>query len=411
MSVDSLQTLSDNPNDPLSSAAITSFATMTHPRATGLLIAALFVPVPLPAQPATATREVDLQRLEGPRTVLSRDAARKLDPEAARVTLRPGEYVVGQWTGGAAPVKPAVAPDGQAWVLEFGFIGVTQDGREIRFRPVIETAGGLVASGDGFSGLIHVGLRDIRDPTAQYELPRPIGLLVSGQAEEVAPRQLTLRHTNLPFADVRISARDPADAVELIVQASGTTERAMVTVPVSRPRLELALARSHIQGFGLETSPLTVRAVGFPNPEGRLVTIGSRLGSVEPAAVTLDAGGTATTIIRSGLVGTTVIEASAPPFSPASQPIVFEWPIAFMIAAIIGGLAGAYLRHRTLKGALGTGVLTGVLAAALYAVGVNVLPIQPTARTGEVLVFVVAAVGAYVGLTFGGSPTARRDTP
>jgi hypothetical protein len=48
--------------------------------------------------------------------------------------------------------------------------------------------------------------------------------------------------------------------------------------------------------------------------------------------------------------------------------------------------------------ALGTGVLTGLVSVALFAVGVNVLPVQPTATAGEALTFALAAVGAYTGL-------------
>ena len=48
--------------------------------------------------------------------------------------------------------------------------------------------------------------------------------------------------------------------------------------------------------------------------------------------------------------------------------------------------------------ALILGILTGLVVVALFAVGVNVLPIRPTATAGEALAFALSAAGAYVGL-------------
>ena len=47
--------------------------------------------------------------------------------------------------------------------------------------------------------------------------------------------------------------------------------------------------------------------------------------------------------------------------------------------------------------ALTVSLLTGVLIFALYAVGVNVLPVNPTVNVGAVLVFAVSGLGAYLG--------------
>jgi hypothetical protein len=90
---------------------------------------------------------------------------------------------------------------------------------------------------------------------------------------------------------------------------------------------------------------------------------------------------------------------------PAKETIHFSWPVAYFLASVVGGLAGAALAWAQTKGkkrkfqtVVIRGVLTGVIVVALYAVGVNVLPIQPTATAGEVLAFALAATGGFVGL-------------
>jgi hypothetical protein len=368
----------------------------------------------LPSSVAGQERQVDLAKLPGTKTVLSSRGARDVGADVRRAAIRPGEYIVARWANGTRPSTPLVATDGKAWTLEYGFIGVTRDGREVRFRPVVESSGGLFVSSDAsaFEGLIHVGLQDLRDPAAAYELPRPINLLISAQAHDVSPRQLAIGHTSLPFADVAIRAREPADSLQVTVQASGTRHRAALSLPVVRPRLELSIARPRIQGFGLETSEVTVRARGLTAPAGRIVTLSSGgrtepVGSLETARVTLDAQGIGGTTIRSASVGTSTVAVSSPPLVPAHATIAFAWPLAFVVAAVLGGVIGAYLGRRRLSHddkshgplyVIGVGALTGIVAVALYAVGVNVLPVQPVATAGEALVFAIAAVAGYVGL-------------
>ena len=333
-----------------------------------------------------------------------------VNPAEKTLAIRPGEYVIGRWKAVNQAVAPMMSPAGQAWSLGFGFIGHTKEGREIRFRPVLETSGGLRLSGQPsvFKGIFFVGLQDLADPAAQYALPQPIALLVSAQADEVSPRQFTISHTNLPFTEIAIVAQNPADVLDVSVQAAGTVERATIAIPVVRPRLEISSSRSWIQGFGLEQSEVAVRAVGLTNPAGRVATIASDFGSIEPARVTLDDQGTAVARLRSVSIGVASITATSPPLASATGTVRFGWPIAFLVASTLGGLVGAFLgrsrqpeaehrRRRPSTVAL-IGILTGFVVVALFAVGVNVLPVQPTATAGEALVFALGAVGAYVGL-------------
>jgi hypothetical protein len=102
-----------------------------------------------------------------------------------------------------------------------------------------------------------------------------------------------------------------------------------------------------------------------------------------------------------------MVRASSPPLSEATAPVRFAWPIAVLVAAVLGGMIGAYVgrvqrsrirSRRALVSVVSIGLLTGIVVVVLYAVGVNVLPIQPTATAGEALAFALAAVGGYLGL-------------
>ncbi|MGE4056674.1 MAG: hypothetical protein AB7F99_17935, partial [Vicinamibacterales bacterium] len=220
-------------------------------------------------------------------------------------------------------------------------------------------------------------------------------------------RQVTVSHINLPFAEIAVTATNPAETLDVTVQANGTTERAMVSMPVRRPSLELSVTPRSVQGFGFESAQITVRTTGLSNPGGRVVTVSSDTGRLETTEIHLNDQGTGSTTLRSVSIGNAAVHASSPPLGAVDDTVRFAWPLALLASAAAGGLAGAFLglpkqaagkRRKGVPQALLVGVLTGFVVVALYAVGVNVLPVQPTATAGEALAFALAAVGAFLGL-------------
>jgi hypothetical protein len=359
------------------------------------------------ARGAAVRKQIQVGTVAGEKTVVRGDIGlRKIAATAKETELRANEYIVARWADKEVKIPPVATQSGNAWSVGFGFIGIAPDGREIRFRPVIESAGGLALRDAGkFQGRIFVGLRDNKDPAASYPLPQPVSLLVSGQADELLPRQFSMDHTNLPFTEITIASNNPTDPTEFTLIAAGTSERATINLPVVRPRLEVVPARSQIQGLGLETSTVSVRAVGLPDPMGRVVTVSADFASVDPTQVFLDAHGVGTTTVRSVSFGQDSIKAQSPPLASAAVPLYFSWPIAFLVTTVLGGVLGVALAHlqsprrkKNFRTVLIRGVLTGIIVGALYAIGVNVLPIHPTATAGEALTFAVAAVAGFVGL-------------
>ena len=162
---------------------------------------------------ASRQRRVQLGTIAGEKTVI-RDSAgvRRIDAASKDAAIRSDEYIVARWADREEKIPPISSPDATAWFTGFGFIGVAPDGQEIRFRPVIETAGGLSLAKDGkvFQTRIFVGLRDNKNPDASYGLPQPISLLVGGEADELTPRQLTISHTNLPICGGQCSVSGSA---------------------------------------------------------------------------------------------------------------------------------------------------------------------------------------------------------
>jgi ABC-type thiamin/hydroxymethylpyrimidine transport system permease subunit len=78
--------------------------------------------------------------------------------------------------------------------------------------------------------------------------------------------------------------------------------------------------------------------------------------------------------------------------------------LRYLLAVAVGGLAGGLLRHGLKRGNLKhllldllLGVVAGALIFGLYALGVNLTGFQLPRNGGELLVAVVAALGAFGG--------------
>ena len=87
--------------------------------------------------------------------------------------------------------------------------------------------------------------------------------------------------------------------------------------------------------------------------------------------------------------------------------IFYEWPVRFLAASLLGGLLGSAVaalaaRRRgrvASRPAYGLGGLTtGLLVAVAFAVGLNLTGLEILTQYGEAVVFVVAALGAILGL-------------
>jgi hypothetical protein len=174
------------------------------------------------------------------------------------------------------------------------------------------------------------------------------------------------------------------------------------------PTLFLSLDRADIQGFGLETVRVSVSALGIASPKGKRVQLeADPSGHFENASLTLDENGRAQTTLRSDGTGPATITVSAPGNVIASKSMNFETPWRTILACLIGGLVGGFIRlassHVRGTGWKG-GILTllvsicvGAVVFGLSVVGVNVFAINFTVEVGSVIIFVLSALGAFVG--------------
>ncbi len=326
--------------------------------------------------------------------------------------LRPGHFVtigVGTTATAATPFPAPVRGDLMA--LPFRYLTTDSSGAATLYlRPAVEIErGGLRYEGKdrGFRGSFLLGLQDSLQYQASYTLSPGIQFALTADADSLEPTSLSVEHTNLPFERVRLVTFSPSDSVRLHIRPQFNPEGADLWLPVQRPALTVTASPERIQGFGLETAALSLGRTANAPAEPVVVRVTSDRGNPTPNELTLSEAGTGLAKIRSSGLGTATIRAESPPFGSGEALLYYVFPLAFLIAALLGGGLAAiaralYDRRRnkqvSIVGYAISGLLVGLVIAVLYAVGANVLELDVKAEYGEALVFAIAAVGAIGGI-------------
>jgi hypothetical protein len=332
-------------------------------------------------------------------------------PAAAQPRL---EYVRGnaaldlqatQALAGQSEIKNVIGPQGRVLALP-GFIRqFDQTGEQLQLK-MIALAGHKLAYDSSlkiFVGTIWLGVNEIIAGRSGQQLVTPVDFKILN-AESADPAVVQVTSTGEPGykqVQLRIAAAVQNPAVNIVSNLDPNPTELPLQL---NPALVIS-SDSPIDGLGLATSTINVTALGLGQPKG-VVTFQKIAGngSLTNRKVPLDVDGTVTTELRSEGLGGAAVSASMPGLVPVRTDVTFQFPYMTILASIVGGIVGGLIRVGTsgLLGsrafqAVGIAVLVGILVFALYAVGVNVLPISPVVKTGAIWVFVVSAIGAFIG--------------
>jgi hypothetical protein len=312
---------------------------------------------------------------------------------------RPAEEPARDEPESGEPAAPG-GDDRIAYELSNYEIGVA-DARGERFHlltPIVEIEGGGLRynpATNAYEGSILIGLLDNENPAATDSLGRAVVVQITGDVQSV--EAVSLRSMNLPFQRVKLTvARPRGDSVLIRLRPTFDPRGGSVlSIPIVRATLTLQASPRRIAGFGLEVAELIV--MNQDNGDSIPVALTSLLAKPTPSQVHATREGGVSKIRSSG-VGVDTVRLAGGAYQGYAV-IHYAWPIAFILAALFGGLFGGVLnalstkRHsdpRTVAFLGMQGALTGVVGAVLYAVGINVIGWAPSAEYGEALMFAVA---------------------
>jgi hypothetical protein len=362
------------------------------------------------------TRNVDpalIRKLRGDSTPENR-----MPPAATEVLVQPGQYTATRVAEAPRlevrrrPLGMTEAPGAKktdsVLVLPFRWKIETQDNRTMVLRPSLMKEHSLKYSpAEGvFSGSILVGLEDSLAPALRQHLDIAIPLTLVSDGDSIDPDTLRLSFTNQPFVKATVVASVPRDSVRVHVVPSFDPRGTDIWLPV-RPSLVFLTPKPTASGFGIETIPLTVSVIGAAIKDSVMVTLATDQGSLQQNRVAIDPGGSATVRLRSAGLGPAHIRATSPGMDAAEATVRYEWPISFLLAALLGGAVGGLAKGATqrrraagLRRAVLVGLLIGFVVAVVYfAVEVNLTQFSVKAQFfDEAAVFALALLGGLFGI-------------
>jgi hypothetical protein len=278
-------------------------------------------------------------------------------------------------------------------------------GEEVQLKGFALTARRLVydAAQRRYRGSIMLGLTDIVPGRPARQLSTPVNFQVIG-AESATPAHVQINRTNPPYQEIELVL---ASARPVRVFSEVSQDPIEIDLPLE-PALTIEAGSTAIDGLGIGTTQVNISLAGVDHPEGRVVTLRTAGGYLDPTLVRLDAQGSGSATLRSDGIGDARITASMPGLEPVDAAVDFRLPWLTFFACLAGGLVGGVIRARGRGRTLPmlVAALCGILVFAIYAVGIKVLPFTPSVSVGALLAFAISGLGG-----FGGSSLLHRLFP
>ena len=360
--------------------------------------------------------------------VADSSASRRVPPQAGRVRLAAGEFLVARTSeplrldvrtrslGAVEPVGGA-RPD-SVLLLPLRVVGWSDDRELVELRAVLNRETAVLDRERGvFRGTLSVGLEDTRAPGRVRKLAGGVRMRAMADADSVLPREYLFEETNRRAWDVSVISAEPFDSIRVRIIPEFLPDGIDVWVPV-QPAIVVPALPARVTGYGFEAVRVPVAIRGARPRDSVIVSLFTDLGNFAAQHVAIDAAGSGTAVLRTRGRGPASISASSPGFHTATATIDFGWPLLFLLAALAGGtLGGVYRDMQRSRRRIGTrvrgilaGTLTGlVVAIAYFALGISLLPIDLTPPFfNEAAIFALAMLGGAFGASRLTEPRSNR---
>lgn len=320
------------------------------------------------------------------------------DAQAARG----GVFIEARRAAAITAVLPAIlkqqAESAQLLPEELVMAGAGTD-RPVRVSWYVADSSGLEYSGaqQAYLGKVAVACLNADDPQDQSALPVAFSPLVTALGADVAPPALEVTHFGRWYP-MQLVVRRPQAPYNVSVTLDPGKPGAATTLAFQPPRLEISVMPPPV-GFGITKARVSVQGVGLRDPKGMPLLLKAPGAELAEDKLQLDENGFTSTELRASGLADVKVTAGEPFVGDATVEV--SSPFVFLAAAVLGGLAGAFLRKRGRRRwprALAVGAVTAVVMTVAYFVGINWAENLPGAATlaqgGLAVVFVLGAVSA-----------------
>lgn len=265
------------------------------------------------------------------------------------------------------------------------------------FMLRIAKGGTFTPSADGgYRYRLQAILEPLED-TDDLELPTKVEAPVQVRGGRADPGQLVFEKLKrFEFAELTVISPDAE--VEVTVSVSGADD-AKFLVPVFRATPSLTVSPAEVLGFGLGTATIRISGEGLA---GKTVALAASQGSLEPSSVVLDSSGNGTVLFRSAGRGRATVSIASRDLNRQEISLGLRSPWIFVLWALAGGILMTSVRLLKLGNPfrlrpfpwwlVAHAVLSGLLGAILWAVGLKILTVDWSPAWSEAAAFVVSAL-------------------
>jgi hypothetical protein len=224
--------------------------------------------------------------------------------------------------------------------------------------------------------------------------------------------------------ELRVTTPRWSDKVRVHIVPLGLTKPVDVDLAVRQEPLKIVVDDT-MPRFGLGRAAVTIGLPMDAADESVYVALTQANGSVAPANLWVKPQQPGQAVFWSGgpSRGQLFARAIGKPYADARHDVVYVWPIGFVVAVSIGALFGAIatMVYRKKSPKEARGVVAGafvsgtVIAVAGSILGLKVASFDPVAGGGLALTFLLAAIGAWMGVAafdlFGGTKGTTPASP
>ena len=305
---------------------------------------------------------------------------------------------VGVTVDGAGPNDPAV--------IRFGEVFIEALQSPLRWSDAARAYVTTLAVGLDFPEHPEIG-----------QLPVPVTFTLIGRNAAASKNEVFVRKAGPPYEQVQLTVSDARAEASVVARHPLVKDKPLtLDCAIELGALTVDLKESTIAGFGLGSTPLTVRRLAKDQTEIADTTSlevvlslsTDSKGKLESGMLTIPANASKVeTELRSVGVGEAVILASVGGVTGKSNIVKYYFPIGLMVATLLGGPlggAGRYMRQRKTKTAKTSagrwvleGTLCGVLIVAAALAGIVIFALPPMLLATELGVFLTAALAGYGG--------------
>lgn len=256
-----------------------------------------------------------------------------------------------------------------------------------------------------FCGKLNFLLISATNPKGNLGEPEKIEVH-SDEVITIDPDKPAIAHLNEPSTEIHLTGDRVSDSVKIkiITESNATGYTTFIGV---EPTLQIFTNDHDLQGFGIDKIPISVRIMGSTSSDSLKVNFTASKGTMTPNALYVKYNAPATVYLRSANSGDCIVSAHTSNMNSNNLVFTYTFPWVFLLASVLGGLIGAFARYYfnagekkfSMRPIIG-GVLVGfIVAAAYYALGINLIGLDFSAELNEVTVLALSALGAYIGIT------------